>query len=112
MCAAPGSCPTWARIPHRSSRIRNELKNGAGDTINFPLVGMLKGRGVRGAEVLKGNEMDLGLVNTAIKVDWIRNGVKVPKSTSFRTAIDIWGLVKPGLRDWSANTLRDDVLAR
>jgi N4-gp56 family major capsid protein len=91
--------------------IRNELKGGAGDTINFPLVGMLKGRGVRGAEVLKGNEMDLGLVNTQIKVDWIRNGVKVPKSTSFRTAIDIWGLVKPGLRDWSANTLRDDVLA-
>lgn len=90
--------------------IRNELKNTAGDTINFPLVATIKGRGVRGSEVLKGNEVDLGLANTAIKVDWLRQGVKVPKSTSFRTAVDIWGLVKPGLRDWSANTLRDDIL--
>lgn len=91
-------------------RIRNELKNEAGDTINFPLVQRVKGRGVRGAEVLKGNETDLGLANTAVTVDWIRQGVKVPKSTSFRTAIDIWGLVKPGLRTWSAETLRDDVI--
>src|SRR6478735_2957749 len=91
-------------------RIRNELKNEAGDTINFPLVQRVKGRGVRGAEVLKGNETDLGLANTAVTVDWIRQGVKVPKSTSFRTAIDIWGLVRPGLRTWSAELLRDDVL--
>lgn len=90
--------------------IRNELKNEAGDTINFPLVATIKGRGVRGSEVLKGNEIDLGLSNTAIKIDWLRQGVKVPKSTSFRTAIDIWGLVRPGLRDWSANTLRDEIL--
>jgi N4-gp56 family major capsid protein len=90
--------------------VRDELKSTAGDTINFPLVATIKGRGVRGAEVLKGNEIDLGLANTAIKVDWLRQGVKVPKSTSFRTAIDIWGLVRPGLREWSANTLRDDLL--
>jgi hypothetical protein len=91
-------------------RIRNELKNMAGDTINFPLVQRLKGRGVRGSEVLKGNETDLGLANTSVSVDWIRQGVKVPKSTSFRTAVDIWGECKPGLRSWSAELLRDDVL--
>jgi len=91
-------------------RIRNELKNEAGDTINFPLVQRVKGRGVRGSEVLKGNETDLGLANTAVTVNWIRQGVKVPKSTSFRTAIDIWALVRPGLRSWSAELLRDDVL--
>lgn len=90
--------------------IRNELKSERGDTINFPLVAVIKGRGVRGSEVLKGNEIDLGLANTAIKVDWLRQGVKVPKSTSFRTALDIYGMVRPGLRDWSANTLRDDIL--
>ena len=92
-------------------RIRNELKNEAGDTINFPLVATIKGRGVRGSEVLKGNEIDLGIANTSISVDWLRQGVKVPKSTSFRTALDIWGMVRPGLRDWSANTLRDEILA-
>jgi hypothetical protein len=91
-------------------RIRNELKNEAGDVINFPLVATVKGRGVEGAEVLKGNEIDLGLANTAIRINWKRQGVKIPKSTSFRTAIDIWGLVRPSLRDWSANKLRDEVL--
>lgn len=91
-------------------RVRNELKNQAGDTINFPLVQRIKGRGVRGAEVLKGNEADLGLANTAVSVDWIRQGVKVPKSTSFRTAVDIWGQCKPQLRSWSGELLRDDTL--
>lgn len=92
-------------------QVRNELKNTAGDTINFPLVQRIKGRGVRGSEILKGNEVDLGLANTAIRVDWLRQGVKIPKSTSFRTAVDIWGLTKPQLRTWSAETLRDDTLA-
>lgn len=91
-------------------RVRNELRNTAGDVINFPLVQRIKGRGVRGSEILKGNEADLGLANTAVKVDWIRQGVKVPKSTSFRTAVDIWAESKPQLRSWSAETLRDDTL--
>ena len=91
-------------------RIRNEMRDRAGDTINFPLVQRIQGRGVRGAEVLKGNEADLGLANTKVVLDWIRNGVKVPKSTSFRTAIDIWGEVRPQLRSWSAEVLRDDSL--
>ena len=91
-------------------RIRNEFKDKSGDTINFPLVARIKGRGVRGSEVLKGNEVDLGLYNTAISVDWLRQGVKIPKSTSFRTAVDIWGLTKPQLRTWSAETIRDDVI--
>lgn len=91
-------------------RIRNEMRDRAGDTINFPLVQRLQGRGVRGAEVLKGNEADLGLANTKVVLDWIRQGVKIPKSTSFRTAIDIWNEVKPQLRSWSAELIRDDSL--
>lgn len=91
-------------------RLGYELQSAGGGIINFPLVATIKGRGVEGAEVLKGNEIDLGLANTRVTVDWKRQGVKVPKSTSFRTAIDIWKLVRPGLRDWSANKLRDDIL--
>lgn len=91
-------------------RIRNELKTRAGDTINFPLVTRIKGRGVRGSEILKGNEVDLSLANTSISVDWIRQGVKLPKSTTFRTPIDMWNASKPQLRTWSAERLRDDTL--
>ena len=91
-------------------RVRNELKNEAGDTINFPLLQRIKGRGVRDSEILKGNEADLGLANTSVSVGWIRQGVKLPKSTTFRTAIDMWGASKPQLRSWSAERLRDDTL--
>ncbi len=91
-------------------RVRNELKNEAGDTINFPLVQRIQGRGVRDAEILKGNEVDLGLANTSVSIRWFRQGVKLPKSTTFRTPIDMWNLSKPQLRTWSAERLRDDVL--
>jgi hypothetical protein len=87
-----------------------EHKEQKGDTVNFPLVMRIKGRGVRGSEVLKGNEADLGIANTKVVVDWIRNGVKLPKSTTFRTALDMWGASKSQLRSWSAELLRDEVL--
>lgn len=91
-------------------RIRNELKNEGGARINVPLITRLKGRGVRGAEVLKGNEDDLGNFNDQVIIDWIRNGVKVPKSTSYKTDIDLFGAAKPSLRTWDAELLRDDII--
>lgn len=91
-------------------RIRKELQNQAGSVINVPLITRLKGRGVRGAEVLSGNEDDLGNFNDQVRVDWLRNGVRVPKSTSFRTEIDLLDAAKSQLRTWDAETLRDDVI--
>jgi hypothetical protein len=91
-------------------RIRNELKSEGGARINVPLITRLKGRGVRGAEVLKGNEDDLGNFNDQVVIDWIRNGVKVPKSTSYKTDIDLFDAAKPSLRTWDAELLRDDVI--
>src|SRR6185295_389945 len=58
-------------------RIRNELQTQGGKYINIPLITRLKGRGVRGSEVLKGNEDDLGNYNDQVSVDWLRNAVKV-----------------------------------
>lgn len=91
-------------------RIRNELKTEGGAIINVPLITRLKGRGVRGAEVLKGNEDDLGNFNDQVRIDWIRNGVKVPKSTSYKTDIDLFSAAKPQLRSWDAELLRDDII--
>lgn len=91
-------------------RLDYKLVNEAGDTINFPLIQRIKGRGVRGSEVLKGNEVDLGLANTRVRVDWIRQGAKLPKSTTFRTAIDLWTASKTQLRQWSSELLRDDAI--
>lgn len=91
-------------------RLDYKLVNEAGDTVNFPLIQRIKGRGVRGSEVLKGNEVDIGLANTKVVVDWIRQGAKLPKSTTFRTAIDLWTASKTQLRQWSSELLRDDVI--
>jgi N4-gp56 family major capsid protein len=91
-------------------RIRNELQSQGGKYINIPLITRLKGRGVRGSEVLKGNEDDLGNLNDQVSVDWLRNAVKVPKSTSYKTDIDLFDAAKSQLRSWDAELLRDDVL--
>jgi Protein of unknown function (DUF4043) len=91
-------------------RFITELKEQNGIAINVPLITRLKGRGVRGAEVLKGNEDDLGNFNDQVRIDWLRNAVKVPKSTSYRTEIDLLDAAKSQLRTWDAEALRDDII--
>ncbi len=102
--------PYMGTSPTAIIRIRNELKSEGGAYINVPLITRLKGRGVRGSEVLKGNEDDLGNLNDQVRIDWLRNAVKVPKSTSYKTDIDLFEAAKPQLRTWDAEILRDDVL--
>jgi hypothetical protein len=91
-------------------RLRSELQSSAGVAINIPLITRLKGRGVVGAEVLSGNEDDLGNFNDQVRVNWLRNGVRVPKSTQYRTEIDLLDAAKTQLRTWDAERLRDDVI--
>jgi len=91
-------------------RIRSELQTQAGVAINIPLIGRLKGAGVTGAQVLSGNEDDLNNWNDQVRVNWIRNGVRVPKSTQYRTEIDLLDAAKTQLRTWDAERLRDDVI--
>jgi N4-gp56 family major capsid protein len=89
--------------------VKKELQEEAGKTINIPLITRLKGTGVTGSQVLDGNEEDLGNYNCAISVDWRRNAVRVPKSTSYKTEIDLWNAAKDMLKSWEAERLRDDV---
>jgi N4-gp56 family major capsid protein len=101
--------PYMGTSPSSIIRIRNELSEG-GKYLNIPLITRLRGRGVRGAEVLKGNEDDLGNFNDQVQVDWIRNAVKVPKSTQYKTEINLLDAAKPQLSSWDAELLRDDTL--
>lgn len=87
-----------------------ELQEEAGKTINIPLVGTVTGAGVRGNGVLAGKEVPLANYNCAISVDWVRQGITVPKSTQYKTEINLLNAAKPGLRTWSANTLRDELI--
>lgn len=89
---------------------KHELETEAGKTINIPLITRLIGTGVSGSGVLDGAEEDLGNYNCAISIDWRRNGVRVPKSTSYKTDIDLMGAAREVLKGWEAEQLRDDVI--
>lgn len=89
---------------------RHELENEAGKTINIPFIGRLKGQGVTGAQVLDGAEEELTNYNCPISIDWRRNAVRVPKSTQFRTEINLLNAAKDGLQTWESEKLRDDII--
>jgi len=92
-------------------RILGDLDGKGGGIVNIPLLGRLKGRGVEGSEVLEGNEEDLENFNDQVRINWIRNGVVVPKSTSYLTELDLLGAAKAALKDWRAEKLRDRIIA-
>lgn len=87
-----------------------ELQEEAGKTINIPLITRLKNKGVTGSQVLDGNEEELGNFNFPISVDWRRHGVRVPKSTQYKTEINLLNAARTMLRVWEAEQLRDDII--
>ncbi len=89
---------------------RFELQEEAGRTINIPFIGRLKSAGVTGATVLDGLEEDLTNYNCPITIDWRRNGVRVPKSTQFRTEINLLNAARDALVVWESEKIRDDII--
>ncbi len=88
---------------------RYELQKEAGKTINIPFIGRLKSTGVTGSDVLDGQEEELANYNCPIAIDWRRNGVRVPKSQSFQTEINLLNAGRDALIVWEAEKLRDDI---
>lgn len=89
---------------------KHELQNEAGKTINIPLIMRQTGDGRTGSQVLEGFEDDMGNYNCALSVDWRRKGIVVPKSTSYKTEIDLLGAARETLKTWSSEKLRDDII--
>lgn len=106
-----GFLPYMGRAQNSIFRIVTGAENSGASIINVPLLGRLKGRGVQDAEVLEGNEEDLENFNAQVRTRWIRNGVVVPKSTSYRTELDLLAAARPMLKDWAAENIRDSIIA-
>lgn len=87
-----------------------ELQEEAGKTINVPFIGRLTSDGVTGSQTLDGAEEELTNHNCAITINWRRNGVRVPKSTSFKTEINLLDAAKSALKVWETEKLRDDII--
>ncbi len=106
-----GFMPYMRRSSNSIFRILTGGETGGASIVNVPLMGRLKGRGVTGSEVLEGNEEDLANFNDQVRTVWIRNGVVVPKSTSYRTEMDLLGAARDGLKAWAAENVRDSIIA-
>lgn len=102
--------PYMGTGPEKIIITKYELQEEAGKTINIPLITRLKNRGVRGSQVLDGNEEELGNFNFPISVEWRRHGVRVPKSTQYKTEINLLNAARTMLRQWEAEQLRDDII--
>lgn len=105
-----GFMPYMGRGPTSIFMALYELQEQSGKTINMPLITRLTGSGVTGSTTLDGNEEDLGNYNCPISIDWLRNAVRVPKSASFKTEINLLGAAKPMLKQWSSEKLRDELI--
>jgi N4-gp56 family major capsid protein len=89
---------------------RFQREDEAFRTINIPFIGRLKSLGVTGATVLDGAEEELTNFNCPITIDWRRNAVRLPKSTTFRTEVNLWDAAKDALMVWESEKLRDDII--
>jgi hypothetical protein len=105
-----GFMPYMGRDPSKIIVTKYELQEEAGKTINIPFIGKLSGDGVTGNQTLDGAEEELNNYNFPISVDWRRNAVRVPKSQSFKTEMNLLDAAKGGLRSWEAEKLRDDII--
>lgn len=105
-----GFLPYMGTDPSKIIVAKYELQEEAGKTINVPFIGRLSGDGVTGSQVLDGNEEELVNHNCAVSVDWLRNAVRVAKSTQFKTEINLLNAAKPALKDWEAGKLRDSII--
>lgn len=82
----------------------------AGKTINVPFIGRLTGSGVTGSQTLDGNEEGLTNYSMPISIDWRRNAVRVPKSESYKTQINLLDAARDALKTWEAEKFRDDII--
>lgn len=104
-----GLLPYMSNADNAIIRINTDLKS-AGDLVHIPYITSLKGAGVSGSATLEGNEENLGNYSVAIRVGHIRNGVIIPESESFKTELNFADHSRTGLKNWSAEKLRSDLL--
>ena len=107
---ASGFMPYMGRGESSIIRINRDLTAKAGTAVIMPLILELSGRGVVGAEVLEGNEEEMENVADRIMISWLRNGVVVPKSTSYKTEMDLLGAARERLKVWSKVNLRTSII--
>lgn len=92
-------------------RMEKELANKSGAVVHLPYFAKLSGPGVTGATTLMGAEEAQANYSTAVRVSLRRNAVQILESEKFRTELDIANAARSSLKNWSAENLRNDIIA-
>lgn len=80
-----------------------ELQNDSGDTITYDLVMGLKGTGIEGDKMLRGNTEDMRMYTDSVSIDQLRHGVNTGgKMSRKRTIHDMRKLARSRLTQWWA----------
>ena len=98
--------------PNSIIQKKTDLRKEKGDSITIGLLMKLKGDGVLGEGMLEGNEEKLTILDFSVKVDQIRNGVKLAGSlTEQKAAVDLRTAAKDALKGWMGEKNEKDTFA-
>src|SRR5579875_733198 len=92
-------------------QLKDALSRKPGDSVVFASVRKLRGSGVRGNEVLEGNEDELDSRSLKVVVQPIRNAVVLTDWDEQKSTIDMRNAAKPALQNWIMELWRNDVIA-
>ena len=107
--AQSGLVPFMSAADNAIIRVNMDLASH-GDLVHIPYIASLKGAGVSGGSTLEGNEEALLNYSCAIKVKHVRNAVMLAEHETFRSELDYANIARGGLKDWSAQKLRDALI--
>lgn len=83
----------------------NDLKTD-GYTIRIPLIGRVQGTGVSGSTSLSGAEVPLDQYYQDLSWDFYRQAIAADKKTKKKSAVELMGVARPLLREWSAELIK------
>lgn len=82
-----------------------------GDSVDFPFVSALRGRGVSGNTPLAGNEEEGKADSHRIFIDWRRNGTLLTRKEEKATKYDQFMAYKDALKAWAQEQIKYDSIA-
>lgn len=91
-------------------QVKEDLARRPGDRITFAFVGRLVGAGVRGSQVLRGNEEILNDRSMVVRIIPIRHAVAIDKWQAKKSAIDKRQAARAALKNWAVELMRGDTI--
>jgi len=85
-------------------------KMGSGPTLRHPLVTRLKGSGVTGADMLRGNGESIGNYSWDTNPTYFRHAVEFNKEDLEKTNLELMAEARPLLLEWAMSATRDRMI--